>query len=55
MCIAGRTDQRNDEESLIPVVFDVCADEYLFLLKKKGGRSWKEFIFELVDKNDKEK
>lgn len=43
-------------ESLIPVTFDVSAEEYLRLLKKKGRRSWHEFILSLErEKNEKHK
>lgn len=33
----------NDEEC-IPIIFNVTAEEYLMLLKKKKGGSWKELF-----------
>lgn len=40
----------------IPVTFNVTAEEYLLLLKKKAGRTWKElFLCNGDEKNDEKK
>lgn len=40
----------------IPVTFNVTAEEYLLLLKKKAGKTWKELFLGLeAFKNDEKK
>jgi predicted CopG family antitoxin len=48
--------RKTTDDCLIPVTFDVTADEYLKLLKKKGKQSWRDFILKLErEKNEKHK
>jgi hypothetical protein len=39
----------------IPVTFNVTAEEYLLLLKKKAGRTWKELFLGIKEVNDEKK
>jgi hypothetical protein len=42
MCSGGP--RSLDGTDYIPVTFNVTAEEYLLLLKKKAGKSWKELF-----------
>jgi len=51
MCSVGP--RSLDGTDYIPITFNVTADEYLLLLKKKAGKSWNEMF--LGGKDDEKK
>ena len=53
MCSGGP--RSLDGQDYIPVTFNVTAEEYLLLLKKKNGKTWKELFLGKEEKNDEKK
>lgn len=51
MCGPGPQSLKSGDEEYIPVTFNVTAEEYLLLLKKKNGKTWRELF--LPDKGEK--
>jgi len=53
MCSVGP--RSLDGQDYIPVTFNVSAEEYILLLKKKAGGTWKELFLGVKEVKDDEK